>query len=55
MEAGVERIEVCCICTYKDSILKPTKHCLEGEKEEEGENENLMEEVDLFKVHYMHL
>jgi hypothetical protein len=36
------------ICTYKDSIVKPTKQ-FEREKEG-GENGNIMEEVNLFKV-----
>jgi hypothetical protein len=31
----VKRMEVWCIYTYKDSIMKPTKHCLK-EGEEKG-------------------
>jgi hypothetical protein len=27
-DTGMKRMEVYCICTYEDSIKKPTKHCL---------------------------
>jgi hypothetical protein len=38
----------------EDSIMKPTKHCL---KRGEGarENKNIMEEVNLFKIHSTHV
>jgi hypothetical protein len=38
------------IYTYENSIMKPTKHCLK-KREEEEENGNIMERVNLFKVH----
>jgi hypothetical protein len=34
---GVKKTEVCCIDTYVDSVIKPTKHCLIKEgREKEG-------------------
>jgi hypothetical protein len=41
-------------CTYKESIIKPTKHCLKKE-EERRENGTVMEEVNLFKAHCKHV
>jgi hypothetical protein len=45
-----KKMEVYCIYTYKDSIMKLTEHCLKGE-ESEGEWEYNIEGVNLFKVH----
>jgi hypothetical protein len=50
----MKRIEVHCIYTYGDSIMKPTKGYLKkwGGGRAEG---NIMEEVHLFKVYCTHL
>jgi hypothetical protein len=46
----VTRLEVPCIHTYEDSRMKPTKHCLKKEGEEEWEYSGGM---NFFKVHCM--
>jgi hypothetical protein len=38
---------------FKDSTVKPTEHCFR--RGEEVRNENIMEEVNLFKVHCTHV
>jgi hypothetical protein len=48
-----------CVCIhihmYEDSIMKPTKYCLKrGGERKEGYG-NVIEAVNLFKVHCMHL
>jgi hypothetical protein len=37
------------IYTYEDGAMKPTKHC------EKGEKGNIIEGVNFFKVHYVHV
>jgi hypothetical protein len=32
----MKRMEVCCIYTYEDSIMKPTKHCVREEGRKKG-------------------
>jgi hypothetical protein len=34
-----KRMEICYLCVFEESIMKPTKHCKGGE--EEGERENI--------------
>jgi hypothetical protein len=47
-------MEVKCIYTHEDSIMKPTKHCLRKERKERV-NGNITEGVNLFKLHCTHV
>jgi hypothetical protein len=48
----VRRFQVCYI--YEDSITKSTKYCL-TKRGGEGDGNTMEGEVDLFKVHCMHV
>jgi hypothetical protein len=48
------KMEVCCIHTYEDSIIKPNQPFEKGAKWEK-ENGSKIKKVKLFKVHCMHV
>jgi hypothetical protein len=50
----MEALEIHCIYTYGDSIMKPTKQCLKQGNKRMGKWE-YNGRVNLFKVYYMHI